>query len=126
MYKVIKIRDNPIKFNMFLKVLSDNRQNNKNIINSIYGIDILTSMKDISEYYDTESILMPCDLIIFAIDECYIEDHYDPQLLYFVQFDMYTRKWTKKLDIIVDGQCYALSKYGVLIAEIGDENVRRP
>ena len=123
MYNVIKIGDNPIKFNMFLKVLSDNRQNNKNIINSIYGIDILTSMKDISEYYNTENILIPRCLIIFAIDECYIEDHYDPQLLYFVQFDMYTRKWTKKLDIIIDGQCYALSKYGVLIAKIGDENV---
>lgn len=54
MYNVIKIGDNPIKFNMFLKVLSDNRQNNKNIINSIYGIDILTSMKDISENCNTE------------------------------------------------------------------------
>lgn len=123
MYKVIKIGDNPIKFNMFLQVLSDDRQNNKNIINSIYGFHILTSMKDISDYYNTEIILTPCGLIIFAIDECYIEDHYDPQLLYFVQFDMYTRKWTKKLDIIIDGQCYALSKYGVLIAKIGDENV---
>ena len=51
MYKVIKIRDDPIKFNMFLKLLSDDRQNNKNIINSIYGIDILTYIKDISEYY---------------------------------------------------------------------------
>lgn len=49
---MIKIRDDPIKFNMFLKVLSDDRQNNKNVINSIYGIDILTSMKDISEYYN--------------------------------------------------------------------------
>ena len=36
---------------------------------------------------------------------------------------MYNRKWTKKLDIIIDGQCYALSNYGVLIAKIGDENV---
>ena len=110
MYKVIKIGDNPIKFNMFLKVLSDDRQNNKHIINSIYGIDILNSMKDISEYYNTESILTPRSLIIFAIDECYIEDHYDPQLLYFVQFDMYTRKWTKKLDIIVDGTMLCLIK----------------
>ena len=52
MYEEINISDAPEKFIDFLRLMTDDRQYNKCLINNIYNGYILTSREEIQEYCD--------------------------------------------------------------------------